>query len=270
MHFRKAEKPMSNDFINPVRQKLKDGKKTAGAFLQIPHGTPAEIFAQAGFDWLIIDMEHAPNDYGTLLSQLQAISGTGTVPFVRPHWNDAVAIKKILDCGAQGVLVPYVNTGEEAALAIAACRYPPLGVRGVSGSNRAARYGMNVRNYLDSANREILVIIAIETREAIDNLDDILAVEGLDGVFIGPMDLSASLGHMGNPSHPEVLAAFAEIEAKVLASDKFLGTLTTTWERTVECFDKGYQWLIVMQDGSALVKAANEMASKINALNASK
>lgn len=261
---------MSNDFINPVRQKLKDGKKTAGAFLQIPHGTPAEIFAQAGFDWLIIDMEHAPNDYGTLLSQLQAISGTGTVPFVRPHWNDAVAIKKILDCGAQGVLVPYVNTGEEAALAVAACRYPPLGVRGVSGSNRAARYGMNVRNYLDSANREILVIIAIETREAIDNLDDILAVEGLDGVFIGPMDLSASLGHMGNPSHPEVLAAFAEIEAKVLASDKFLGTLTTTWERTVECFDKGYQWLIVMQDGSALVKAANEMASKINALNASK
>ena len=146
----------------------------------------------------------------------------------------------------------------------------PVGIRGVSGSNRAARYGQNIKNYLEAANREITVIIAIETREAMDNLDDILAVEGLDGVFIGPMDLATNLGHLGNPSHPEVLQAFAEIEAKVLATDKFLGTLTTTWDRTVECFDKGYQWLIVMQDGSTLVKAANEMAGKIAALTAGK
>ena len=146
---------------------------------------------------------------------------------------------------------------------MAACRYPPVGLRGVSGSNRGARYGDNLKNYLESANREITVIIAIETREAVDNLDDILAVEGLDGVFIGPMDLSTNLGHPGDLGHPEVKAAFAEVEAKVLASDKFLGTLTTTWERTQECFDKGYQWLIVMQDGSTLVKAANAMAAKI-------
>lgn len=256
---------MNHDFHNPVRQKLKNGQKTAGAFLQIPHSIPAEIFSMAGFDWLIVDMEHAPGDYGDLLGQLQAISGSGTVPFVRPPWNDDVAIKKILDCGAQGVLVPYVNTGAEAASAVAACRYPPVGVRGVSGSNRGARYGNNIKNYLEAANREIIVIIAIETREAIDNLDDILAVDGLDGVFIGPMDLATNLGHIGNPSHPEVLKAFAGIEAKVLASDKFLGTLTTTWERTQECFAKGYQWLIVMQDGSALVRAANEMAARIRA-----
>lgn len=254
---------MVNEFLNPVRKKLSKGQKTAGAFLQIPHSVPAEIFSMAGFDWLIVDMEHAPIDYGNLLGQLQAISGSGTVPFVRPPWNDDVAIKKILDCGAQGVLVPYVNTGAEAASAVAACRYPPIGVRGVSGSNRAARYGNNIGNYLESANREIVVIVAIETREAIDNLDDILAVEGLDGVFIGPMDLATNLGRIGNPSHPEVLEAFAEIEAKVLISDKFLGTLTTTWERTEECFDKGYQWLIVMQDATTLVKAANAMAGRI-------
>lgn len=259
---------MSDDiFHNPVREKLKAGHKTAGAFLQIPHSMPSEIFAQAGFDWLIVDMEHGAGDYGNLMSQLQAISGTGTTPFVRPPWNDDVAIKRILDIGAQGVLVPYVNSGAEAASAVAACRYPPVGVRGVAGSTRAAKYGKNIRNYLESANNEIVVIVAIETREAIDNLDDILAVEGLDGVFIGPMDLATNLGHLGNPSHPEVLAAFAEIEAKVLASDKFLGTLTTTWERTQECFDKGYQWLIVMQDGTALVKAASEMVNKLRNMN---
>jgi len=253
---------MTNEFNNPVRQKLKDGKKTVGAFLQVPHSIPAEIFAMAGIDRLIVDMEHAPGDYGVLLKQLQAIKGTGTVPFVRPPWNDDVAIKKILDIGAQGVLVPYVNTGAEAASAVAACRYPPVGVRGVSGSNRAAGFGNNIKNYLEVANREIVVIIAIETQEAINNLDDILAVEGLDGVFIGPMDLATNLGHIGNPGHPEVLKAFAEIEAKVLGSDKFLGTLTTTWERTLECYDKGYQWLIVMQDVSALVKAANAMTAQ--------
>lgn len=193
---------MSSDFINPVRQKLKDGGRTAGAFLQITHGMPREIFAQAGFDWLIVDTEHAPGDYSTLLSQLQAISGTGTVPFVRPYWNDAVAIRKILDCGAQRVLVPYVNTGAEAAQAVSVCRYPPVGVRGVSGSNRAARYSMNVRNCFASANRAILVIIAIEAREAIDNLDDILAVEGLDGVFIGPMDWRPTSATWATPCTP--------------------------------------------------------------------
>ncbi|MCP5085270.1 MAG: 2,4-dihydroxyhept-2-ene-1,7-dioic acid aldolase [Rhodobacteraceae bacterium] len=252
----------SDDIKNPVKLKLLAGQKTAGAFLQIPHSIPTEIFSQAGFDWLIIDMEHAAGDMGNLLGQMQAISGTGTVPFVRPPWNDDVWIKRILDTGAQGVLVPYVNTGAEAASAVAACRYPPAGVRGVAGSTRAARYGKNIKAYLESANREIIVIVAIETREAIDNLDDILAVDDLDGVFIGPMDLATNLGHLGNPGHEDVQAAFTEIEGKVLASDKFLGTLTTTWERTQECFAKGYQWLIVMQDGTALVKAANEMAGR--------
>lgn len=250
-------------FHNPVREKLKAGGRTAGAFLQIPHSMPAEIFADAGFDWLIVDLEHGAGDLGNLFTQLQAIAGTGTVPFVRPPWNDDVAIKRILDIGAQGVLIPYVNTGAEAASAVAACRYPPVGVRGVAGSTRAARYGANIKNYLEAANREIVVIVAVETREAIDNLDDILAVAGLDGVFIGPMDLATNLGHLGNPGHPEVLEAFAEIEAKVLPSDKFLGTLTTTWERTQECFDKGYQWLIVMQDGTTLMKAARAMADRL-------
>jgi len=253
----------SEQFENPVKRKLKNGQKTAGAFLQIPHSIPAEIFAQAGFDWLIVDMEHSAAGLGDLLGQMQAMSASGTVPFVRPPWNDDVWIKRILDLGAQGVLVPYVNTGAEAASAVAACRYPPAGVRGVAGSTRAARYSKYTRYYLENANREIIVIVAIETREAVDNLDDILAVGDLDGVFIGPMDLATNLGHLGNPGHAEVQAAFAEIERKVLASDKFLGTLTTTWERTQECFEKGYQWLIVMQDGTALVKAAGEMADRL-------
>jgi len=249
-------------YENPVKAKLKNGQKTAGAFLQLAHSIPAEIFSQAGFDWLIVDMEHAPGDLGALLGQLQAMKGSGTVPFVRAPWNDEVAIKKILDLGAQGVLIPYVNTGAEAAAAVAACKYPPQGVRGVAGSTRAAGYGNSTQAYLARANHETIVVIAVETREAIENLDDILQVPDLDGVFIGPMDLATNLGHLGNPAHPEVQKAIAGIEARVLASDKFLGTLTTSWEQTQACFDRGYQFLILMQDGTALVAAANAMATK--------
>ncbi|MFT4716285.1 MAG: 2-keto-3-deoxy-L-rhamnonate aldolase RhmA [Paracoccaceae bacterium] len=256
---------MTNDIKNPVKRKLLAGQKTAGAFLQIPHSMPTEIFSQAGFDWLIVDMEHAAGDWGNLVTQLQAMSASGTVPFVRPPWNDEVAIKKILDIGAQGVLVPYVNTGAEAAAAVSACRYPPQGTRGVAGSTRAANYGKNIKAYLESANREITVIVAIETREAVDNLDDILAVDDLDGIFIGPMDLATNLGYLGNPGHPEVQKVIHQIEGKVLSSNKFLGTLTPTWEQAQACYDRGYQWLILMQDGSALVKAAGAMADQFRA-----
>lgn len=229
--------------------------------MQLAHSIPAEIFARAGFDWLIIDMEHAPGDQATLLGQLQAMNGTGTVPFVRVPWNDEVAIKKVLDLGAQGVLIPYVNTGDEARAAVAACKYPPQGVRGVAGSTRAAGYGADTKAYLSRANREIVVVVAVETREAVDNLDDILQVDNLDGVFIGPMDLATNLGHLGNPAHPEVQEIIGGIEAKVLASDKFLGTLTPSWDKAVSCFERGYQFLILMQDGTALMAAANGMAA---------
>jgi 2-dehydro-3-deoxyglucarate aldolase/4-hydroxy-2-oxoheptanedioate aldolase len=184
------------------------------------------------------------------------------VPFARAPWNDMVAIKRILDTGVMGVLIPYVNTKAEAEAAVAACKYPPQGVRGVAGSPRAAGFTRNMLPYLRSANEETIVMIAVETLDAVANLDEILTVEGLDGIFIGPVDLASSMGYLGDPGQPEVQETIALIESKVFASDKFLGTLAGTWEKAQDCFEKGYQWMVVMQDGVALLKAADNVVRK--------
>ncbi len=181
-------------FENHVKRVLKEGKKTAGAWLQIASPITAEIMSQAGFDWLLIDMEHGPGDILTLVSQVQAMKGTGTAALVRPAWNDFVTIKRILDTGVHGLLIPYVNTKEEAEAAVQACRYPPQGIRGVAGSPRAHGYGQNAQAYLQHANDEILLITQVETPAAVANLGDILAVDGADGIFIGPMDLATNMG----------------------------------------------------------------------------
>jgi len=247
---------------NIVKKKLKNGQKTIGAFLQTLSPVAAEILGQCGFDWLIVDLEHAPGDFANLQAQLQAMNGSDVIPFARAPWNDEVAIKRILDTGVMGVLIPYVNTREEAEAAVAACKYPPRGVRGVAGSPRAAGYTGNTMPYLTSANAETIVMIAVETTEAVENLDEILRVPDLDGIFIGPMDLASSMGHLGNPGHPDAQRQIDIIEEKVLASDKFLGTVATTRDKAKDCFAKGYQWLVVMQDGAALLNTGKDKVAE--------
>jgi 2-keto-3-deoxy-L-rhamnonate aldolase RhmA len=247
---------------NKIKSLLKQGKPTAGAWLQLTSPFSAEIMARAGFDWLIVDMEHAPGDFLNLASQLQAIGGTDCVPFVRAPWNDPVAIKRILDTGVLGVLIPYVNSAEEARNAVAACKYPPEGIRGLAGSPRAAYFGQNSMDYLKDANEEILVIIAVETGEAIANLDEILAVDGLDGIFIGPMDLATSMGYFGDPSHPEVQQAIATVEEKTLKAGKYLGTVGGSWEQARKKYDKGYQLLMLMSDSVDLAKLAGHTVAR--------
>ena len=243
---------------NRVKRLLKNGQVSAGAWLQLTSPMSAELMARAGFDWLIIDMEHAPGDYLNLAAQIQAMGATDCVPFVRAPWNDPVAIKRILDTGAMGVLIPYVNSGEEARQAVAACKYPPDGIRGVAGSPRAAYFGQNSMDYLRDANQQILVIVAVETGEAIDNLDEILATDGLDGIFIGPMDLATSMGHFGDPSHPEVQEAIGLIEKKTISAGKFLGTVGGSWEQARKKYDRGYQLLMLMSDSVDLAKLAGQ------------
>jgi 2-dehydro-3-deoxyglucarate aldolase/4-hydroxy-2-oxoheptanedioate aldolase len=181
---------------------------------------------------------------------------------VRTPWNDFVAIKRILDAGAQGVLVPYVNSREEAETAVRACKYPVQGIRGVAGSPRAPGYGQNRGNYLQRANDQIFIMIAVETPEAVANLDEILQVEGLDGVFIGPMDLASSMGHFGDPSQTEVQSAILEIETKVLAAGKTLATTTGSWQAALTLFERGYQMLMLMADGVSLAKLAEQKVSQ--------
>lgn len=243
-------------FTNRVKHMLKEGKKTSGAWLQIANPFTAEIMSRAGFDWLVIDMEHGPGDILTLVSQLQAMNGTDTCALVRTPWNDFVAIKRILDTGVHGLLIPYVNSKEEAEAAVRACRYPPEGIRGVAGSPRAQGYGQNVQEDLKSAKEEILLITAVETPEAVANLDEILSVDGVDGIFIGPMDLATNMGYLGQPSQPEVEEVIVGIEKKVFASGKILATLAGTWEQAEKLYDKGYQMIMLMADGTSLAKLA--------------
>ncbi len=252
----------SHLYINVLKEKIKAGKKTAGAWVQIASPFTAEILSNAGFDWLMLDMEHGPGDILTLVSQIHAMKGSECVPLVRTPWNDFVVIKRILDAGAEGVLIPYVNNREEAENAVRACKYPLDGIRGVAGSPRAPGFGQNIGNYLQRANQEIFIMIAVETPEAVANLDEILLVDGLDGVFIGPMDLASSMGYFGDPSQAEVQEAIRGIETKVLAAGKVLATTTGTWEQAQNLYKRGYQMLMLMADGISLAKQAKEIVSQ--------
>ncbi len=241
---------------------MKEGKKTVGAWCQICSPYTAEIMAREGFDFLAIDLEHAPTDLAILLELVRALDGTGVQPFVRAPWNDFVAIKRILDTGVSGIVVPYVNTRAEAEAAVKACKYPPEGIRGMSGSPRAAGYGRNPMEYLQRANAEIMVITQVETAIAVENIDEILTVDDLDGVFIGPMDLATSMGHFGDAGQPEVQEAITTVEQKALAADKVLGTVAGTWEQAQAKYDKGYQMIMVMADGTTVAKAAAEKVAQ--------
>jgi 2-dehydro-3-deoxyglucarate aldolase/4-hydroxy-2-oxoheptanedioate aldolase len=246
---------------NRTKRLLQEGRRTVGAWVQVASPITAEILARAGFDWLLIDLEHGPGDILTLVGQLQAISATAVTPLVRAPWNDFVIIKRILDTGVQGLLVPYVNTAEEARAAVQACRYPPQGIRGVAGSPRAQGYGQNVKAYLERANDEVLLITAVETPLAVQNLNEILSVEGVDGIFIGPMDLATNMGYLGNPGHEKVQEAIGAIEDKVLGAGKVLSTISGDWEQAQRLFEKGYQMITLMSDSTSLAKlAANKVA----------
>jgi 2-keto-3-deoxy-L-rhamnonate aldolase RhmA len=253
---------MEESFINPLKARLREKEKLAGAWCQIASPMSAEMLSNAGFDWLLVDMEHGPGDVLNLIALNQAMASGPALPVVRAPWNDFVAIKRILDAGAYGVIIPYVNTRAEAEAAVRACQYPPQGIRGIAASPRASGYGLNLNKYLQRANEEILIITQVETGLAVDNLDEILKVERLDGVFIGPMDLAASLGHLGNPAHPEVQAVIRKIEEKVLRTEKVLCTLAAGFDQAKPLFDKGYRMVTLMADGISLARAALDQVSK--------
>ena len=191
---------------NLFKQRLLAGESQIGLWCISSSPYATEVVAGSGFDWLLIDTEHSPGGLETTLAQLQAMAPYPTQPVVRPESNDPVLIKKLLDVGAQTLLVPFVQTVEEAKAAVAAMRYAPAGIRGVAGTTRATRFG-RVRDYFARAHEELCLLVQIETREALGRLEAIAAVDGVDGVFIGPNDLAASLGHVGEMGHPEVVTA---------------------------------------------------------------
>jgi 4-hydroxy-2-oxoheptanedioate aldolase len=220
----------------------------------------AEILAHAGFDWVLLDTEHSPNELPMVQSQLHAMTGGTATPVVRPAWNDMVLVKRYLDIGAQTLLLPYVQTVEEASSAVRYTRYPPQGVRGVAGSTRAAGYG-RIKDYMNRAHEELCVLVQAETRLALKNLEGIAAVEGVDGIFIGPNDLAADLGHLGNWQHPDVWKAMEDAAKRIRKAGKAPGILVGEADGK-RCLEMGFLFVAVGADTGMLVRGSDALAGK--------
>ncbi|WP_085119595.1 4-hydroxy-2-oxoheptanedioate aldolase [Serratia proteamaculans] len=247
---------------NVFKQALQEKRPQIGLWLGLCSSYSAELLAGSGFDWLLIDGEHAPNNVQTVLGQLQAIASYPSQPVVRPAWNDAVLIKQLLDIGVQTLLIPMIQNAEQARDAVRATRYPPHGIRGVgSALARASRWN-RVPDYLQQADAQMCVLVQIETREAVKNLDEILQVEGVDGVFIGPADLSADMGYAGNPQQPEVQRTIDDAIACISAAGKAPGILTANPELAQHYLASGALFVAVGVDTTLLARAAESLAGR--------
>ncbi|NZB39374.1 4-hydroxy-2-oxoheptanedioate aldolase [Escherichia coli] len=250
---------------NSFKAALKAGRPQIGLWLGLSSSYSAELLAGAGFDWLLIDGEHAPNNVQTVLTQLQAIAPYPSQPVVRPSWNDPVQIKQLRDVGTQTFRVPMVKNADEAREAVRAPRYPPAGIRGVgSALARASRWN-RIPDYLQKANDQMCVLVQIETREAMKNLPQILDVEGVDGVFIGPADLSADMGYAGNPQHPEVQAAIEQAIVQIREAGKAPGILIANEQLAKRYLELGALFVAVGVDTTLLARAAEALAARFGA-----
>lgn len=246
---------------NVFKRAISEGRAQIGLWCSLCSNVAAEVIADAGFDWILVDTEHAPNELPMVLSQLQALVGGSGVPIVRPAWNDPVLMKRLLDIGVQNFLVPYVQNADEARAAVAATRYPPQGIRGVAVTHRANRFG-RVKDYFKRANDEICVLVQIETNTALQNLEAIAAVEGVDGLFIGPSDLAAALGHLGDNGHPEVRAAIEDAFKRIRKAGKAPGILAPIEADARHWLSQGCVVLAVGSDIGLLARHSEALAAK--------
>ncbi|HXE40475.1 MAG TPA: 2-dehydro-3-deoxyglucarate aldolase [Azonexus sp.] len=243
-------------FPNRFKQDLLAGKKLIGCWASLANPITTEILGLAGFDWLLLDGEHSPNDLNSFVLQLMALKDSPSAPFVRPQWNDAVVIKRLLDAGFYNFLIPFVETAEEAQRAVAATRYPPHGIRGVSVAMRSNHYG-TVKDYQNVINGNIVVTVQIESRKAVESIDEICAVDGVDAVFIGPSDLAAGYGYIGNPAHPEVQAAMAYVIDRAKSAGKPVGILAPAEADARRYLEMGVTMVAVGSD-QGLFRAATQ------------
>jgi 4-hydroxy-2-oxoheptanedioate aldolase len=244
---------------NPLKQALAEGKKQVGFWLSAMSPVVTEIAAGAGFDWLLIDMEHTGNDLESVAHALRAAVGGTAEPVVRVPWNEPVIVKRLLDLGARSLLFPYVENGDEAKRAVAATRYPPQGVRGVAGTTRATNYGRR-KDYMKTYADEICVLVQVESPGAIAAVPAIGAVEGVDGIFIGPNDLAANSGFPGNAAAPEMKAAVLKGLERIKATGKAAGTLNYREDEAKALFEAGFQFVAVGGDVGALAREADRIA----------
>jgi len=247
---------------NPFKRALQEGRRQVGLWLGLADPYAAEICAGCGFDWVLIDGEHAPNDLRQMLSTLQALAPYPVHPVVRIPEGNPTLIKQVLEIGATTLLVPMVESAEQARALVRAMRYPPEGTRGVgSGLARSSRWNSHPR-YLHEANERVCLLVQVETASAVAQLADIAAVEGVDGVFIGPADLSASMGHLGQPAHPDVRTAIEQALATILAAGNAPGILCTDETLARRYIAQGAQFVAVGVDTTLLTQSARALAAR--------
>ena len=248
--------------INRFKQRLNSGEAQIGLWLGLADAYCAELAANAGFDWLLIDGEHAPNDLRGMLGQLQAVAPYASEAVIRPVIGDTALIKQVLDIGAQTLLVPMVESAAQARELVRAMRYPPQGIRGVgSALARASRWN-SIDGYLDQADAQMCLLVQIESLQGLANLDAIAAVGGVDGVFIGPADLSASMGHRGNPGHPDVQAAIEDAIARIRQAGKAAGILSADEKLARRYIELGAGFVAVGVDTTVLMRGLQGLVEK--------
>lgn len=252
---------------NPFKRALREQRHQTGLWVTLANPNSAELVAGSGFDWLLLDTEHTPALLPTVMAQLQAVAPYPTHAVVRPTWNDNLQIKRYLDIGAQTLLLPYVQNADEARQAVAGTRYAPRGVRGVGGTVRATRYG-RVADYMRHCENELCLLIQAETGEALEQLDAMAAVDGVDGIFIGPADLAASLGYPGEPGHPRVVAAVEAAIVRIRKAGKAPGVLTVDETLARRYMAAGSLFTAVGVDAALLARHCDQLAQRFAAPSA--
>ncbi len=248
--------------VNPFLQAIRAGKPQIGLWLTLADAFAAEIVAGAGFDWVLIDMEHSPGDYNSVTAQLQVFAAHATTPLVRPDWNDLVKVKRLLDAGAPGLLFPMVQNAEEAATAVAATRYPPRGIRGVAGSTRANAFG-RIKDYFERIEDETAVLVQAETCAAVAKAEAIADTDGVDGVFFGPADIAADMGFLGQPMRDDVWATILPAAKRLIARGVPVGTLVTDPDFARRLLGEGFTFVACGSDAGLLAHGSDSLLGRM-------
>lgn len=237
-----------------IKEQVLSGRFMAGAWCNLASSLTTEMAARAGFDWILIDQEHGPGDSLTLLGQIQAVGARPCAPIVRIAWNEMPRFKQALDLGAAGIMIPYIETADDAARAVSYLRYPPQGVRGVASSPRATGFGTDFDDYFAAANRNLLTVTQIETARAVQNAKQIAAVDGVDVLFVGPMDLSLSVGMPGRFEDPDYRAILAKVASIARDGGKAAGILLPSVQLLEMVYEMGYRFVAAGSDGGLVMQ----------------
>lgn len=247
---------------NPFLAAIRAGQPQVGLWVTLSAPFAAEAVAGAGFDWVLVDMEHSPNDLASVLAQLQVFAGHGCTPVVRPEWNDPVLVKRLLDIGAPGLLFPMVQDADEAAAAVAATRYPPRGIRGVAGTTRANQFG-RIGDYFDRIEEETAVLVQVESRGAVALAEEIGAVDGVSGVFFGPGDIAADIGCLGRPMDPAVWELILPAAEALTAKGVPVGTLVLDPGFARDLIGRGFTFVACGSDAALLARGADRLVAEV-------